>query len=403
MGPARACRRPADPGGDAESRRVDHDRRPARQTRPGDGCRRRDAAARSDRCPAHPRPGRVPARPRWHWASCSRRARNRWPPPTGPAARASTTRCGRHDRPSDAAPDRRPPRRPQRKPLDPARRAAFDVLRAVSERDAYANLALTAAAHGARHHRPRRRVRHRVDLRHLPHPRSARRGDQCRGGPADRQHRPGAAGPAAARRVPVVANTGRAARRGVHHRRAGGHRIRFGTCGFRQRRAAHHRAAATNRAGSRNSRRRRPPTRSATWPSATRTRDGSRRRSPTRSAPAPVSCRTCSPPTTNAPSCTWPPGPAVLTAAELADAVGGTVGSYSPYAVYLPGGDPGRMLPVREGQALVQDEGSQLVARALAEAPVEGTRCRPVAGPVRGPGRQDRPARRRSGPSRAPG
>src|ERR1700756_4474895 len=31
-----------------------------------------------------------------------------------------------------------------RKPLDPARRAAFDVLRAVSERDAYANLALPA-------------------------------------------------------------------------------------------------------------------------------------------------------------------------------------------------------------------------------------------------------------------
>ena len=39
--------------------------------------------------------------------------------------------------------DQRPPRRrPQRTPLDPARQAAFDVLRAVSERDAYANLAL---------------------------------------------------------------------------------------------------------------------------------------------------------------------------------------------------------------------------------------------------------------------
>jgi hypothetical protein len=32
----------------------------------------------------------------------------------------------------------------RRRPLDPARRAAFDVLRAVSERDAYANLALPA-------------------------------------------------------------------------------------------------------------------------------------------------------------------------------------------------------------------------------------------------------------------
>ena len=34
------------------------------------------------------------------------------------------------------------PRRPRRQPLDPARRAAFDVLRAVTERDAYANLVL---------------------------------------------------------------------------------------------------------------------------------------------------------------------------------------------------------------------------------------------------------------------
>src|SRR5215218_2768213 len=39
----------------------------------------------------------------------------------------------------------RNPKRPaRRKQLDPARRAAFDVLRAVSEKDAYANLALPA-------------------------------------------------------------------------------------------------------------------------------------------------------------------------------------------------------------------------------------------------------------------
>jgi 16S rRNA (cytosine967-C5)-methyltransferase len=64
--------------------------------------------------------------------------------------------------------------------------------------------------------------------------------------------------------------------------------------------------------------------------------------------------------------------PGVLAAAELADSVQGTVGKYSPYAVYLPGGDPGRLEPVRDGRALVQDEGSQLVARALALAPVDG-------------------------------
>jgi len=63
--------------------------------------------------------------------------------------------------------------------------------------------------------------------------------------------------------------------------------------------------------------------------------------------------------------------PGVLTAGELADAVGGTVGRYSPYAVYLPGGDPGQLAPVRDGDALVQDEGSQLVARALTLAPVD--------------------------------
>ena len=64
--------------------------------------------------------------------------------------------------------------------------------------------------------------------------------------------------------------------------------------------------------------------------------------------------------------------PGVLPACELAEQVGGTVGRYSPYAVYLPGGDPGRLEPVRDGTALVQDEGSQLVARALTLAELDG-------------------------------
>ncbi|MGU3499001.1 RsmB/NOP family class I SAM-dependent RNA methyltransferase [Mycobacterium sp. C31M] len=64
--------------------------------------------------------------------------------------------------------------------------------------------------------------------------------------------------------------------------------------------------------------------------------------------------------------------PGVLTAAELAEQADGTVGRYSPYAVYLPGGDPGDIAAVRDGAALVQDEGSQLVARALTLATVEG-------------------------------
>ncbi|PRC50814.1 rRNA cytosine-C5-methyltransferase, partial [Mycobacterium sp. ITM-2017-0098] len=43
--------------------------------------------------------------------------------------------------------------------------------------------------------------------------------------------------------------------------------------------------------------------------------------------------------------------PGALTAAELADQAGGTVGRYSPYAVYLGDGDPGGLAAVRDGKA----------------------------------------------------
>jgi len=45
---------------------------------------------------------------------------------------------------------------------------------------------------------------------------------------------------------------------------------------------------------------------------------------------------------------------------------------YSPYGVVMDGGDPRSVPAVAEGRAAVQDEGSQLVAMALAEAPLEG-------------------------------
>lgn len=64
--------------------------------------------------------------------------------------------------------------------------------------------------------------------------------------------------------------------------------------------------------------------------------------------------------------------PGEITAEELALMTGGDEGTYSPYAVYLPGGDPGRIDAVRDGLAAVQDEGSQLIARALTEAPLDG-------------------------------
>lgn len=58
---------------------------------------------------------------------------------------------------------------------------------------------------------------------------------------------------------------------------------------------------------------------------------------------------------------------------ELVGLAGGEAGPWSPYAVRLPGGgDPGALAVVREGRAGVQDEGSQLCALALPAAPLDG-------------------------------
>jgi 16S rRNA (cytosine967-C5)-methyltransferase len=72
------------------------------------------------------------------------------------------------------------------------------------------------------------------------------------------------------------------------------------------------------------------------------------------------------------------PAPVTLTAwpgrgevAELVSA-GADPGRYSPYAAVLRHGDPHGLTAVQQGRAGVQDEGSQLVALALAAAPVEG-------------------------------
>lgn len=64
--------------------------------------------------------------------------------------------------------------------------------------------------------------------------------------------------------------------------------------------------------------------------------------------------------------------PGELTNEELAVSCAGEEGKYSPYCVYLPGGAPGEVLALKEGLAAVQDEGSQLIARAVVEAPVTG-------------------------------
>ena len=69
--------------------------------------------------------------------------------------------------------------------------------------------------------------------------------------------------------------------------------------------------------------------------------------------------------------------PGRISAAELAAAVGGEPAPYSPYGVHLAeGGDPGELAAVREHLAHVQDEGSQLVTLALAGTPLDGTDAR---------------------------
>jgi 16S rRNA (cytosine967-C5)-methyltransferase len=64
--------------------------------------------------------------------------------------------------------------------------------------------------------------------------------------------------------------------------------------------------------------------------------------------------------------------PGRVSMTELADETGGTPGAFSPYAVYLSGGSPGDLPDIQTGRAHVQDEGSQLVASALASFPIEG-------------------------------
>lgn len=64
--------------------------------------------------------------------------------------------------------------------------------------------------------------------------------------------------------------------------------------------------------------------------------------------------------------------PGEISAEELALITGCEEGRYSPYAVYLQHGDPGSLEPVRQKLAAVQDEGSQLIARAITEAELIG-------------------------------
>ena len=268
-------------------------------------------------------------------------------------------------------PDRRPPRRPQRKQLDPARRAAFDVLRAVSERDSYANLALPPL----------------LTERGIVGRDAAFATELTYGTCRTRGLLDAVISAAAARPTdnidPVLLDL-----------------LRLGAYQLLRTRVEQHAAVSTTveqagiefdtaRAGFVNGVLRTIARRDEqSWvaelaPSATTDPVG--HLALTHAHPRWIAQAFADALGARAgelsdlltidderPVVHLAARPGVLTAEELADAVGGTVGGYSPYAVYLTGGDPGRLLPVRDGQALVQDEGSQLVARALTQAPVEG-------------------------------
>ncbi|WP_043638614.1 RsmB/NOP family class I SAM-dependent RNA methyltransferase [Nonomuraea candida] len=58
--------------------------------------------------------------------------------------------------------------------------------------------------------------------------------------------------------------------------------------------------------------------------------------------------------------------------ADELEELGAMPGRYSPYAAYLREGDPGQIDAVAETRAAVQDEASQLVALALTRVPIDG-------------------------------
>ena len=338
-------------------------------------------------------------------ARCARPASGRWPPTRLGPRRARPRRLGaRHvtGGPPAAAGRRAgaagsPPARRDRPQPDAA--AAGRVRPAARGRRArrLRQPGAARAAARARPRRARRRVRHRAGLRDAARPRDVRRGARRLRRPAARVGRPAGARPAPAGRPPAARHAGAAARRGRRDRRAGprgrrrGRRVRSSTrcCARSARRDLA--AWVAEVAPPLDERPGRPPR---------------GRRTRTRAWVVPR-CATRSAATWTRPRRRWRPD---NVPAEVDP--GGPAGSghrgragrrrrpgerrWSPYAAILPGGDPGDLAAVREGRAGVQDEGSQLVALALAAR--RGGRPRsPSAGWTCAPGRAAR--RRCSGRS----
>ncbi len=179
LGPARPCRRPADPRGHAQPRRVDHDRRPAGQARAGHRRRRgaEPAAAGGD----SGRPRRRPGRDRRRNRCCSGSVQ---PPGKKPMDAADWARGARLDDDPPGVMTKAPQAAPQAARPGASRRVRRAAGGLGARRLRQPGAARAAAR--ARHHRPRRRLRHRTDLRQRaapadcstpssPQPRDARR------------------------------------------------------------------------------------------------------------------------------------------------------------------------------------------------------------------------------------
>ncbi len=122
--------------------------------------------------------------------------------------------------------------------ISPARLVAFEVLEAVRDDEAYANLLLPSRIRRARTRPSGCRVRDRAHLRHAAHAGLLRRGHRPRRRPPHQRDRPGRARRAPDRHPPAPRHPGAHARRGL---RAGRDREAGGAEGrrLRQRGAAH--------------------------------------------------------------------------------------------------------------------------------------------------------------------
>ena len=207
----------------------------------------------------------------------------------------------------------RPPHRPQRnrpqrrKPLDPARRVALEVLRAVSERDAFANHALPALLN-----------ERGLDGRDAAFATELTYGT-CRSRGLLDAVIEAAAGRPVDRIDPVLLDLLRLGTYQLLRTRVEPHAavsttveqagIEFDTARAGFVNGVLRKIAATSSPGSPSSHRPPTPIRSGTSRSPMRIRAGSHRLSPMRSAPVPASWTHCSPATTPAHWCTSPPGP----------------------------------------------------------------------------------------------